>query len=680
MKDPIKLVSTIKERCRVCYTCVRECPAKAIRISGGQAEVISERCIGCGNCIVVCSRDAKQPYDSIPEVHDILGREGRTAALVAPSFPAGFPEFDERVLAGVLKALGFDIVCETAFGADMTAEAYKKLLASAEREGRIGTTCPAIVSYVQKYHPDMVDRLAPIASPMIAAARYLKRLHGKDLRIVFIGPCIAKKAEAREVGDGNDVDAVLTFVELRKMMVKAGITANTDTITPCDFDPPHPGLGMLFPISRGILQAAGTHEDLITGTVVAADGRHEFIQAIKELESGALSTKLLEILCCNGCIMGPGMSCDTPLFRRRSAVSDRARRKLSEPHTAVAADPRAALSAADLFVSFQPDDRRIPSPSDEMVDEVLFRLGKHNPEDELDCGACGYDTCRAHAIAILKGLAESEMCLPFVIDQLKDSLHELNLSNSQLASTQQALFNAEKLASMGQLSAGIAHEINNPLGVILLYAKLLQDELPTESEHRADLQMIVEQADRCKTIVSGLLNFARRRKLALRSTQICNLVDHSLKAVILPKNITIETAHRVTDPWIEVDPEQIVQVITNLVVNAQEAMPNGGAIRVSTDEDKGNVRIIVSDNGPGIPKALQKKIFEPLFTTKQIGKGTGLGLAVTYGIVKMHSGQIELVTKTEGESEDGSTGADFIVSLPRKRAAQPFNDEAEDGK
>ncbi len=665
MKRSLKLVTTVKERCRVCYTCVRDCPAKAIRISGGQAEVIAERCIGCGNCILVCSREAKQPYDSIPEVRELLSKNTRVAAIVAPSFPASFPDVDERKLVGVLKKMGFQMVFETAFGADMTAAAYARLLDSQSEDGIIGTTCPAIVSYIQKYHPELIKRLAPIASPMIAAARYLHRVYGRDLKIVFIGPCIAKKAEAAGIGGGTDVDAVLTFIELRKMAAKAGLSFDAENVTPSDFDPPHPSLGMLFPLSRGILQAAGTNEDLLTGRVVAADGRSQFIQAVREFEIGALSCRLLEILCCNGCIMGPGMGCDTPLFRRRSQVSERARKRLEEYSNDPSGGPTISLLDNELFVSFSAEDQRRPSPSDERVEEILLKLGKTDAEDELNCGACGYETCREHAVAILNGLAESEMCLPFVIDQLKDSLHELNLSNTQLASTQQALINAEKLASMGQLSAGIAHEINNPLGVILLYAKLLLDDLSEESDQRADLEMIMEQADRCKNIVSGLLNFARQRKLALRPTNLCQLVDHNLRSIIIPENITLSVEHHVSDPLIELDPDQIVQVISNLVINAVEAMPEGGEIRVSTLETKDQVRIVIADSGPGIPGELQKKIFEPFFTTKQIGKGTGLGLAVTYGIVKMHSGQIDV---TSGIGKGDRKGAAFAVSLPKKRS------------
>ncbi len=671
MPHQIKLVTTIKERCRVCYTCVRDCPAKAIRISGGQAEVITERCIGCGHCISVCSQNAKQPYDSIPEVRKLLSGPDPVAAIVAPSFPASFPDVDERVFVGVLKQLGFSLVCETAFGADMTAAAYRSVLEGLKRPGRIGTTCPAVVSFIQKYHPSLTDRLLPIASPMIAAARYLHRAHGKNLKIVFIGPCIAKKAEAATTETTRDVDAVLTFIELNKMVAKADFSFNSPKVTPCDFDPPKPGLGMLFAVSRGILQAAGTHEDLLDGNVVAADGRSHFIQAIKEFEAGALDTRLLEVLCCNGCIMGPGMSCETPFFRRRFAVSERTRKQLGK--TVSDNDkPQFFLDENELFVSFKADDRRIPQPSEEGIEEIMQKMGKFGPEDELDCGACGYDTCRAHAVAILRGLAESEMCLPFVIEQLKTSLQELNLSNDLLKSTKEALLNAEKLAGIGRFSAGIAHEINNPLGVILLYTKLLMDDLPPDFEHIDDLAMIEEQANRCKTIVSGLLNFTRQRKLSLKPTEICKLIDHSLGAVLVPDNVTISSSHSANEPWIEVDSDQIVQVLTNLIINAVEAMPDGGNIKVSTEDDHDRVYIKVEDKGTGIPEDVLKKIFEPLFTTKQIGKGTGLGLAVTYGIVKMHGGKIDVITNAD--ITKGPTGTTFKVSLPRKRPATATDD------
>ncbi len=659
----IGLISTIKERCRVCYTCVRDCPAKAIRISGGQAEVIAERCIGCGNCVRVCRQNAKKVAASTEDVQRLLNGSVPVAAIVAPSFPVEYQDLDYNAFVGMVRRLGFDYVSEVSFGADLVANAYRKLIANGNEQRYIATSCPAIVAYVEKYHPGLVPYLAPVISPMVAMARVMHHLYGDNLKIVFIGPCFAKKSEANRDLFSDEIDEVLTFSELNSLFERHSITAQS--VEASEFDPPPPGLGALFPISRGMLQASHLQEDLLSEQVLAVDGKSNFVQAIKEFENGALTAQLLEVLCCNGCIMGPGISKEKPYFTRRNAVSHYARKRIE----ALSQEDRRLyhdrLQTLDLSVTFRTEDCRIPLPSKEDIDKVLAAMGKHNPEDELDCGACGYETCREHAIAIHKGLAENEMCLPFTIERLKQSLSDLHQSNEELAHTQQALIAAEKRASMGQLSAGIAHEINNPLGVILLYAKLMAEACPKDSEMYEEINMIVEQAERCKTIVSGLLNFARKNKVVHQATDICNLIDRCLKAIIKPEHVQIDVEHRLIDRKVEVDADQIMQVLTNLIMNAVEAMPEGGRIAIKTEQDNGRIKIHVQDTGPGIPESIQQKIFEPLFTTKQIGKGTGLGLAVTYGIIKMHRGQIEVISNCD--QKKGPTGTTFVVTLPRQR-------------
>lgn len=662
MQKNDKLIFTIKELCRVCYTCVRDCPAKAIQISGGQAQVIPERCIGCGNCVKVCSQNAKRFYNSIDEVRTLLESGQKTAAILAPSFPADFPELEAEQMVGMLRAMGFDIVSEVSFGADLVAREYRHMLQQRPDARLIATTCPAIVSYVEKYHPALVPALAPIASPMVVTARVLRKLHGTDLQIVFIGPCFAKKSEAIREGQKDDVQAALTFRELRAMFEQDGLDASQST--PSVFDPPQPGLGALFPISGGLIQAGRMQEDLLTNNIVTANGKSEFILATKEFENGDLDTRLLEMLCCKGCINGPGMSSEQPFFTRRAAVSKYARTKLENIAPEALQTCYAEFADVDLSDSFRHNDQRIALPSKKDLDEILIRLGKEQPEDELDCGACGYETCREHAIAIHKGLAENEMCLPNTIDRLKSSLQDLGVSRDKLAKTQNALINAEKLAGMGQLSAGIAHEINNPLGVILLYSNLLLEDCQADSEQYADLQMIVEQAERCKGIVSGLLNFARKNEIDPRPTDIAELVDSCLKAIVHNSNIQIKTEKRLSNPIAEVDGNQLVQVLTNLVKNAVEAMPNGGEIVILMQDNVREIEIKVRDNGTGMSAEVQKKIFEPLFTTKQVGKGTGLGLAVTYGIIKMHRGRIEV--ESNNNLAYGPTGTTFTVTLPRK--------------
>ncbi|GMV93382.1 MAG: hypothetical protein AMXMBFR82_31600 [Candidatus Hydrogenedentota bacterium] len=660
----IPLVTTIPERCRVCYTCVRECPAKAIRIAVGQAEVLPDRCIGCGKCVRVCSQHAKQVYDSTQEVAAILESGAKVAAIIAPSFPAEFTEYTPGQMAGALAALGFDLVCEVAFGADLVAAEYKRLLDREDGKRYIATTCPAIVAYVERYWPDLVPSLAPIVSPMVAAARGLRALHGEDLHIVFIGPCIAKKGELTGDSVRDDVDAALTFVELRGLLARANLAPAT--VGTREFDPPRPGLGALFPIGRGLLQAADLSEDLLEGDVVAVQGGEEFVPAIREFQSGTLDARLLEVLACEGCIMGPGMSTGASLFDRRSRVSRYVRERVNgNPRGDVDLAP---LGSVDLSRCFQAQDRRIAAPSDNELTRILARIGKRCPDDELNCGACGYSTCREHAIAIYKGLAESEMCLPYAIDQLRTTVQDLAESHEELARTQEALRHSERLASMGQLAAGIAHELNNPLGVVLMFAHILRDEHAKDPEFSEDLQIITEEADRCKKIVAGLLHFARQNKVQFRSVDVPDLVDRCLAVMRPPDGVAVFADHHMTADRAEIDPDQITQVLTNLVNNAYAATPPGGSVTVTTEEEGDQIRIIVTDTGTGIPKENAEKVFEPFFTTKQIGKGTGLGLAVTYGIVKMHRGDIHVESNADPNS--GPTGTTITVTLPRKAERQ----------
>ena len=648
---------------------MRECPAKAIRISDGQAQVLAERCIGCGNCVRVCSRNAKEVRSAVEHVEALLAGEEEVAAIVAPSFPSEFPETDYRRVVGMISSLGFDYVAEVAFGADLVAESYRKLLEGNPGRSYIAVSCPALIAYVEKYHPELVPRLAPIVSPMVAEARVLRSMHGPGLRVVFIGPCIAKKMEADDPDVEDEVDAALTFTELREMLDARGI--EPEGVEPRRFNPPHPGLGSLFPVSRGMLQAADIDEDLVSGDVVAADGRTEFVEALKELEEGAMDSRLLEVLCCKGgCIMGAGSTSDAPLFRRRSRISSYARQRLEELNFNRWEVAMNRFRDLDLSRSFRAMDTRMGAPSDPEIEAILQRMGKHCQEDELNCGACGYETCREHAVAIYKGLAESEMCLPYTIEQLKQTVDQLGESNQQLATAREALQHAEKMASMGQLAAGIAHEVNNPLGVVLMYAHMLLEEAAEEDpELGEDLRMIAEQADRCKTIVSGLLDFARQNKVVREPVDLPDLVEKTIGVMEVPEGVEIGKESSMDRPTAFLDGGQIAQVLTNLLTNALAAVdPGEGRVRVLLEDSENEVHIAVEDNGKGIPRENLEKIFEPFFTTKKMGMGTGLGLAVTYGIVKMHRGQIEV--ESNADPDRGDTGTAFSITLPRGDAEE----------
>lgn len=651
-----KLVFTVKDKCRVCYTCVRECPVKAIKIINGQAEVLSERCIGCGNCVSVCSQQAKVYYNSVDRVGEMLARGDKVVACLAPSFPADFPEInDYKALVGMLKSLGFYKVLDVAFGADLVAEEYRKVITTGAEKGFITSDCPAIVFYIEHYHPDLVPNLAPIASPMVAAARVARKLYHNDVKVVFIGPCVAKKAES------DEIDEALTFIELKQLFEINNIKAENAPLS--DFDGPQSGKGAIFPISRGLLQTVDKTDDIIGGEVIVTSGKNNFKDAIKEFEEGAMANAHLELLCCNGCIMGPGMAHKNGHFTKRRHISKYVQKKLNGFDTETWRKQLLNFKDIELRQTFEARDRRMDVPDNQKIEKILQDMGKRTPQDHLNCGACGYDTCIEHAIAIINGSAESEMCLPYSIEKLHKSISELNLSNEKLANARMQLKQSEKLAHMGQLSAGIAHELNNPLGVITMYSNLLMEEVRKDDPALKDLELIVEQADRCKKIVGGLLNFARKNQVRVSENNIVEFAKRSIESVVVPENVHINIENHISQPYVMFDSDQMMQVFTNIEKNAIEAMPGGGTLSIALYDESQQLIVKFKDSGMGISDDNMDKLFTPFFTTKEAGKGTGLGLPLVYGIVKMHNGKIDV--QSNNDPQKGPTGTTFIITIPR---------------
>jgi len=651
------LVFTIKGLCRVCYTCVRECPVKAIKIIDGQAEVINDRCIACGNCVIVCSQGAKTYYSSVEKVEEFISSQNKTVLCIAPSFAAEFTEIEDyRVFIGMIKAVGFDYVTEVSFGADLVADKYKDIFENEKTKSVITSDCPAIVNYITQYHPDLVKFLAPVVTPAMAMAEVVRQKYGNDLKVVFAGPCIAKKAES------NSYDRNLTFIELRKMFERKNISQKN--IIPVDFDPPFSGKGALFPVNHGLLKSINKTEGFGKGEVITAEGKVKFKEAINEFEKGLLENLHLELLCCDGCIEGPGMTKGIPKLVKRMKINSYVNNKLTDLSFEKWNNDKKEFSNIDLYRTFEIKDRRLLKPEKEEIQRVLISMNKTQNRDMLNCGACGYSCCEEHAIAVCENLAEIEMCLPYTIEKLHKSVDELNKSHKKLSDTKQALKQSEKLASMGQLSAGIAHELNNPLGVITLYSSILKDELDDKSDIFEDIKIIDEQAQRCKKIVGGLLNFARKNKVNLKETNIIDFIKHSFKSFVKPENIEIKLEIEIKNPIVQIDNEQMLQAITNIEKNAVEAMPKGGFINVKISEKKEDFILEISDTGVGILEENIEKIFTPFFTTKGVNKGTGLGLPLVYGIVKMHKGKINV--KSNNNPEKGQTGTTFIISLPKK--------------
>jgi signal transduction histidine kinase len=354
---------------------------------------------------------------------------------------------------------------------------------------------------------------------------------------------------------------------------------------------------------------------------------------------------------------------DLSVFARKEILADYVNERNRYTTQKDLAEALAEFDDLDLRRGFTRQNLELRRPSEEEIGRALQSLRKFTPEDQLNCGACGYRTCREKAIAVCQGLAEASMCLPYLVEELEETCERLQLSHQELASAQQRLVQTERLASMGQLSAGVAHELNNPLGTVLIYSHMLLKQLHDGDPARPDLQMIVSEATRCKNIVRGLLDFARQSRVAKAPTRIQDLV-RSVVTIVAAKGEAagVRVVAEVSDdlPTMMIDEGQIKQMLINLVQNGMDAITTGsGEVKVSAGLCRQGeaVEIQVSDTGCGVPPENLAKLFTPFFTTKEMGKGTGLGLAIAYGVIKMHSGDISV------ESQPGQ-GTTFTVCLP----------------
>ncbi|GAB1350156.1 hypothetical protein MASR1M107_23710 [Ignavibacteriales bacterium] len=609
---------------------------------------------------MVCSQHAKSIISNIEETYrEILSDiQYERIAIVAPSFAASFPNDYEKVPAA-LKRLGFDSVVETAFGADLVGSDYIDAVMNAEVKPVISTACPAVFNYIQKYHHDLVPNLAMIVSPMIALGRYLKKEKGENTKIVFIGPCVAKKDEFTDDPVENVIDSVLTFSELKEMFFRENIVlSEMDTIP---FDPPRASLGKAFPLAGGLLKSTDLPGDVLDDEIVVVEGRKKVIEIIDEIAAKNINARFVDILFCEGCISGPAIDSELNYYSRREKVIEFIKKDMKQVDKKVWKSNIFNSRDIDFGRDFVKGSQRRPEPDEERINEILATFGISRKKDELNCGACGYNTCREFAIAIAKGLSEKEMCLPHLLDEIRDAYDNLH-------ETEAALHSAEKLASIGQLAAGVAHEINNPLGTIMVYAGLLKklcDKHKIEADITGDLELIMGEANRCKAIVANLLNFARQGKLNVSTFDIFAEVRSLIKKLSVTdkfEGIEIKMDIPESGMMIQGDKDQVEQVFTNLLINATDALRKSTIKRlhISFEDLNDSIKIFVADTGEGIKKENHSKLFTPFFTTKEAGKGTGLGLAIAYGIMKMHKGDINFT------SEEGK-GTVFHIRLPKKQ-------------
>ncbi|MHB0998021.1 MAG: [Fe-Fe] hydrogenase large subunit C-terminal domain-containing protein [Armatimonadota bacterium] len=402
------IITTNKARCRDCYRCVRVCPVKAIKLSDGQAQVDPEKCIICGTCVRECPQSAKQVRCDLVQVREMIKGGGLIIASVAPSYVAAFSDFGGGLFPALLKQLGFSMVTETAVGAEMVARDTARLIEE-EAQPHVSSACPAIVNLIAQYYPWAVDKITPIISPMIAHARYLKKKYGDDAKVIFIGPCAAKKGEAEQPDIQGAVDAVLTFDELRMWLDSESI--KKDQLRSAEIDDIPASHARLFPLEGGMAKAAAMRPDLLRQDFAAVSGHEEVNEMLDNLKNGSTIRLFEALLCPSGCINGACFGDGRDVFHRRNKILQHERRshKKSTEEQIVA-----AMKDIDLHRVLSAHPTPPPVFTDKEIREVLAKTGKHTPDDQLNCGACGYGSCMDNAIAVLSGMAEYNMCIPWM--------------------------------------------------------------------------------------------------------------------------------------------------------------------------------------------------------------------------------------------------------------------------
>ena len=400
-----------KSNCKNCYKCIRHCPVKAIRFSGNQAHIIGNECILCGQCFVVCPQDAKEIVNEVEKVKVFLQSGDPVVVSIAPSFIANYDGAGIDSMRTALKKLGFYDVEETAIGATIVKNEYERMLEEEDRDVIISSCCHSINLLIQKHYPSALEYLADVMSPMQAHCQDIKK-RIPNAKTVFVGPCVAKKDEAQYY-DGI-VDAVLTFEELSEWLKEDNIEIENIQ------DNNDYSRARFFPTTGGILKTMSNVKDY---TYVAIDGVENCIQVLKDLEKGKIHKCFIEMSACIGsCVGGPVIE----KYHHTSSIKDyiEVANYAGEKDFDVAQPKNVELKKTFTYI-----EQRNTTPSEIEISNILRQMGKFKPSQELNCGSCGYNTCREKAIAIIQGKAEISMCLPFLKDKA-ESFSDTIVNNS----------------------------------------------------------------------------------------------------------------------------------------------------------------------------------------------------------------------------------------------------------
>lgn len=421
----MKIIEFNANKCMHCYKCVRNCDVKAIMIKDGGAQVIEDSCILCGHCLHVCPQSAKTMASDLNAVKYYIKRGVKTVVSLAPAYKGFLPDVTLGQIREAFLKLGFFDVRETAEGAAVVTDEYARLLLDGQMENIITTCCPSVNDLIEIYYPELAPSLAPVVSPMVAHGRMLKKEYGEDTKVVFVGPCIAKKKESIDERNAKSIDAVLNFNDVRTWLHEEHISIEECEDKP--FNHLDPEINRLYPVTSGVIisvLSTGGRKDSYRKFPV--HGTENCIDLCESLMAGEIKGSFIEMnMCMGGCINGSApQDRGVSRFRVKMDMDEQISRRPAD-------STQLELMSSDIDFHKQYSDHSTPGqiPTEEQIRSILIKTGKTDLEDELNCGACGYSTCREKAIAVFQGKAELNMCIPYLHEKA-ESLANLVMDTS----------------------------------------------------------------------------------------------------------------------------------------------------------------------------------------------------------------------------------------------------------
>ncbi|MDD2422179.1 MAG: response regulator [Heliobacteriaceae bacterium] len=714
-----RIVCTNQERCKACSACLRVCQTKSIRIVDFKADIIEKSCLSCGLCVSACSKRAKQYWQSVPGVEQLL-QSGRTALVLAPSYVIVARKkygCTPEQFCTALHQVGFDLVYEASFGADVVSRVYVDYIDRLIKEKGpdnthvITSPCPSLMNYVQKHTPELLGEFAPIYSPMAAQAILVRHWNQEPLAVVGANPCIAKKSELLDKKKQGLYDEDLTFEELITMLDARGIVPAQ--LPETQFDGIQAFYGAGFPISGGLTKTmelfadAATHFDPLSSEYLVVEGEYRSTVFLREMarrkvQEGNLAgyPLLIDVLYCEGCILGKALGVESDFLEKRRIIAEYTKNRFQRAsqkggvknygdytvlvkNTVEAPDFGRWVEIVEELIrhngftrTWENTHYERKDPSEEELKYILESDGKLTVEDELNCGACGYLTCRERAKAVYNGENLLGGCIIHIKQEAKISfdenirLHELDKMKSDFLST-------------------VSHELRTPLTSVLGFAQIVKKRLDDVIYPRLDLTerkmgraatqvkdnigIIISESERLTALITDVLDIAKMEagKVDWKSepVAVATVIDRAAAATISlfdQKGLALIKDVEEDLPRVLGDNDRLIQTVINFLSNAVKFTEEGPVICRARRKNN-EVIVSVSDKGVGIAAEDLPNVFEKF---RQIGdtltekpQGTGLGLSICKQIVEQHGGRIWV----ESEFAKGST---FSFTVPFYRTAE----------